>query len=189
MNIAINNDELYKTEIAVKDIKNALYELGILESFEDSLDLEQTLRDDLGLDSQEIVSLIEIVTSLIISGEPLDDENLKTVSDLVCYLASNRATWLPTETSYVMQNSIIIEQDIDTVFDYIADYEKWPNVLDHVAKIETEYNDQKFQSFKMHIDELGSNENYYVQSWRYVNKNQFIIDFSQPRPPKNFLVH
>lgn len=189
MNTAINSDALQKTEIAVKDIKNALFELGILESFDDTLELEQTLRDDLGLDSQEVVSLIEIISSLITSGEPINDENFKTVSDLVGYLASNRATWLSTETDYVMQDSVVIEQDIHTVFGYIFNYEKWPEVLDHVAKIETDYNDNKFQSFKMHIDELGSNEHYYVQSWRYVNKEQFIIDFSQPLPPKSFLIH
>lgn len=189
MNTAVHSNELQQIEVAAQDIKNALFELGILESFNDSLNLEQTLRDDLGLDSQEVVSLIEIVSSLIISDTPIDDEDFKTVSDLVSYLASNRTTWLPTETDYVMQDSVVIEQDINTVFGYIANYEKWPEVLDHVAKIETDYNDHKFQSFKMHIDELGSNERYFVQSWRYVNKERLIIDFSQPLPPKHFLIH
>lgn len=182
-------NELQKKEVAVKDIKNALFELGILESFQETLDLEDTLRDGLGLDSQEIGSLIEIISSLIISEKEIKDHDFEKVLDLVEYLASNRRPWLPTKTNHVMQDSIVIDQDINTIFNYIENHEKWPEVLDHVVKIETDYNDHRFQSFKMYIDELGSNEQYFVQSWRYINKEQYIIDFSQPLAPKSFLIH
>lgn len=177
------------TYIALSDIKNALFELGIIDSFDETINLEQTLRDDLGLDSQEVISLIEIVSSLISSGESFEEDNFKKVSDLVYYLASNRAPWLPIDVDYVFQGSITIEKDINTVFEYIANYEQWPEVLDHVEKIETEYNDNKFQSFKMHIREINSSDRYFVKSWRYINKENLIIDFSQPLPPKNFQIH
>ncbi|MGB9037861.1 MAG: hypothetical protein WCC23_05005, partial [Acinetobacter calcoaceticus] len=75
------------TYIALSDIKNALFELGIIDSFDETINLEQTLRDDLGLDSQEVISLIEIVSSLISSGESFEEDNFKKVSDLVYYLA------------------------------------------------------------------------------------------------------
>ncbi|EJB0230102.1 SRPBCC family protein [Vibrio cholerae] len=177
------------TTVAINDVKNALFELGILESPEDIVDLEQTLRDGLGLDSQEVISLIEIVSSLIMSGDPLDDDAFDTVCDLVCYLASNRAPWLPGNVPYVIQGSIIIDKDVDTVFGYIYNYKIWPDVLNHVTKIEPEYDDGKFQNFKMHIEELGTKQNYFVESNRYVNKENLIIDFTQPLPPAGFKLH
>ncbi|PMP42494.1 SRPBCC family protein [Vibrio splendidus] len=176
------------TKTAMNDVKNALFELGILESLEDIINLEDTLRDGLGLDSQEVISLIEIVSSLIVSGDQSEDD-FDTVCDLVCYLASKRASWLPDNVPYVLQGSVVIDKDVDTVFEYISDYRSWPDVLNHVTKIEPEYDDGKFQDFKMHIEELGTNQNYFVRSNRYVNKENLIIDFTQPLPPKGFKVH
>ena len=177
------------TQVAENDVTNALFELGIIETPTEVLDLELSLRDGIGLDSQEVVSLVEIVSSLILVDDRPDENDFETVYDLVCYLAANRAPWLPAELPYIHQGSIVIEQDIDTVFDYISKYQKWPEVLSHVTKIETDYDDNKMQSFKMHIEELGSKQNYHVQSWRYVNKERGIIDFSQPLPPKGFTTH
>ncbi|MFK7874170.1 MAG: SRPBCC family protein [Paracoccaceae bacterium] len=174
---------------SITAVTTALFELGIFESASEVLDLDQDLRDGLGLDSQEMVSLVEIVSSLVSSAAPLDDNDVVTVRDLVDYLTESRDAWLPQDTPYVLQGSTIINQDIDTVFDYIAKYKDWPDVLAHVALIEPEYDDGRLQTFKMHIEELGTKEPYFVQSWRYVNEELKIVDFTQPKPPVGFRVH
>jgi len=177
------------TQVALSDVTTALFELGVLDSVSEDIDLEKTLRNDLGLDSQEMVSLVDIAQSLASSRDPVDEGAFETVQDVVSYLAINRASWLPTDVPFVLQGATVINQSLETVFGYIANYRVWPEILDHVTKVETDYDDGKHQSFKMHIEELGTKRNYYVQSWRYVNYDSLIVDFSQPKPPKGFAVH
>ena len=174
---------------AVRDVGNALFELGILDSTDETLRGSQTLREDLGLDSQEIIGLVVALSSLAINSNPLDEASVKTVDDLYGYLEQGRDSWLPTDVPYVLQGSITINQRVEEVISYIANYRRWPEVLDHVKAIEPEYDDGRLQSFKMHIEELSTKEGYCVQSWRYVNAEAGIIDFTQPIPPAGFRIH
>ncbi|KZL23798.1 SRPBCC family protein [Pseudovibrio sp. WM33] len=174
---------------SVSDVANVFFELGVLDDVSELTDLSADLRDDLGCDSQEIVSACELVSALALTAEPLDDTMVESVQDLVAHLSAARDPWLPTNEPFVMQGSTIIEQDVDTVFGYIRDYRDWPDVLAHVTMIEPETDDGKLQSFRMHIAELGSGDEYYVQSWRYVNEQYRIVDFLQPRPPEGFVTH
>ncbi len=181
--------EKSKNARALMDVGNTLFELGILETPTRLPVGSHALRDDLGLDSQEMVGLVVGLSSLATNCDPLDEAAVKTVNDLVAYLENSRDVWLPTDVSYVLQGSATVDQGIETVYSYIADYRKWPEVLAHVTKIEPEYDDERFQSFKMHIEELTTKDSYFVQSWRYVNSEAGIIDFTQPRPPAGFRVH
>ncbi|BEM34575.1 hypothetical protein SME36J_32110 [Serratia marcescens] len=174
---------------AALDVTNTLFELGVIDSNNDSVEMEQDIRQGLGLDSQELMTLVEIVSSLGLSAAPLDEDNVTTLADLVNYLAAHRDRWLHTDVPFVLQGSTIISQDIETVFSYIRDYRKWPEMLAHVTKIEEDMDDGRLQSFTMHIEELGTKQDYFVKSWRYVNDEHRIIDFSQPLPPKGFRSH
>lgn len=173
----------------ILDVRNVLFELGIIDGVEDIPPLNKNLRDDLGLDSQELVSVAVELSSLSVCHQPLHEADMTSVNDLVVYLEQGRDVWLPTDTQYVLQGAVIINQNIETVFSYISNYVKWPEVLQHVTKIESEFDDGRLQSFKMHIKELTSNEEYFVRSWRYVNAQVKIIDFTQVKPPIGFRLH
>ncbi|EBH0780612.1 hypothetical protein FJ875_09955 [Salmonella enterica] len=174
---------------AVMDVANTLFELGVIDSNNENFEMDKDIRQELGLDSQELMTLVDIISSLGISSKPLDEDNVKTLSDLVDYLKENRDSWLHDDVPFILQGSTVISQDIDTVFSYISDYQKWPDILDHVKKIEKDMDDGRLQSFIMHIEELGTGQDYFVKSWRYVNDEHRIIDFSQPLPPKGFRCH
>lgn len=174
---------------AVMDVANTLFELGIIESNNENIAVDKDIRIELGLDSQELMTLVDIISSLGISAMPLDENNVRTLSDLIDYLKENRDSWLHDDVPFVLQGSTIISQNIDTVFSYIRDYQKWPDILEHVKKIEKDMDDGRLQSFIMHIEELDTRQDYFVKSWRYVNDEHRIIDFSQPIPPKGFRCH
>ncbi|ECU9164121.1 TPA: hypothetical protein G5T75_004893 [Salmonella enterica] len=174
---------------AVMDVANTLFELGIIESNNENIEVDKDIRIELGLDSQELMTLVDIISSLGISATPLDENNVRTLSDLIDYLKENRDSWLHDDVPFVLQGSTIISQNIDTVFSYIRDYQKWPDILEHVKKIEKDMDDGRLQSFIMHIEELDTRQDYFVKSWRYVNDEHRIIDFSQPIPPKGFRCH
>lgn len=174
---------------AVMDVANTLFELGIIESNNENIAVDKDIRIELGLDSQELMTLVDIISSLGISATPLDENNVRTLSDLIDYLKENRDSWLHDDVPFVLQGSTIISQNIDTVFSYIRDYQKWPDILEHVTKIEKDMDDGRLQSFIMHIEELDTRQDYFVKSWRYVNDEHRIIDFSQPIPPKGFRCH
>lgn len=174
---------------AIMDVANTLFELGVIDSLNKNMEMDKDVRQELGLDSQELMTLVNIISSLGLSADPIYENNVTTLSDLVDYLKEHRDSWLHNDVPFVLQGSTIISQDIDTVFSYIRDYQKWPEVLAHVTKIEKDMDDGRLQSFIMHIEELGTKQDYFVKSWRYVNDEHRIIDFSQPLPPKGFRCH
>lgn len=178
-----------KRDRALLDVRNVLFESGILDTPTDMLDPRDELRNKLGIDSQELVGLAVGLSSLATSSKQLDETTMRVVDDLVEYVATNRDTWLPTDVPYVLQSSITINQNREWVQSCIAEYHKWPKILAHVKKIEPEYDDGCFQSFKMYIEELTTLDNYFVQSLRYVNCEAGIIDFTQPKPPSGFRIH
>lgn len=181
------NEKNYRR--AEGDVASVLFELGVTDSPDESVTLNKNIRDQLGLDSQEVMTLVEIVSSLAISAKPLHEDNVSTISDLIDYLVVHRDKWLFQDVPFVLQGSIIINRDIDSVFGYIRDYKRWPEILSHVSKIEPDSDDGRLQTFTMHIEELGTGQAYFVKSWRYVNEELRVIDFSQPLPPKGFECH
>lgn len=178
-----------KQSRALTDVRNALFEIGVIDSPAVLLQSGDELRDTLGLDSQELVSLAVSLSSLATSAAPVNEEEVRTVADLVEYVGMHRDNWLPTDLPYVLQGSATINQNLVWVQACIAEYEKWPDILAHVTKIEPEYDDGRFQNFRMHIEELNTKEHYFVQSSRYMNLEAGIIDFTQPKPPVGFKVH
>ncbi|MEQ1977506.1 SRPBCC family protein [Xenorhabdus sp. SGI240] len=182
----LNEKNIRRSE---NDVAVILFELGITNSPKEIIDSRKDIRDELGLDSQEIITLVETISSLAISDKPLKEDNVNTVSDLINYLAANRNTWLHKDVPFILQGSTIINQNIDTVFSYISNYKNWPNILNHVSRIEPESDDGCMQSFIMHIEEFGTGQEYFVKSWRYINEEFYIIDFSQPIPPQGFKCH
>ncbi|CDG22235.1 protein of unknown function [Xenorhabdus poinarii G6] len=174
---------------AENDIAVILFELGITNSPNERINSGKDIRDEFGLDSQEIITLVETISSLAVSAKPLQENEVNTINDLINYLAINRNTWLHKDVPFVLQGNTIINRDIDTVFTYIRDYKNWPNILNHVSRIESEKDDSCMQSFIMHIEELSTGQEYFVKSWRYINEELRIIDFSQPLPPKGFKYH
>jgi len=178
-----------KHDIALSDVRNALFEIGVIDSPTAMLQPCDELRYTLGVDSQELVSLSLSLSWLASNGTRINEAEVRTVADLVEYVAVNRDVWLPTDVPYVLQGSTTINKNIEWVKSCIADYRKWPEILAHVKKIEPEYDDGGFQTFKMHIEEINTKENYFVQSWRYMNLDAGIIDFTQPKPPSGFKVH
>lgn len=182
----INEEYIRRAEI---DVAAILFELGIIDSPNERIDTKKDIRNQLELDSQEVMTLVEIISSLAISEKPLNEDEVSTLSDLINYLVAHRDSWLHKDVPFVLQGSIIINRDIDSVFGYIKDYKRWPEILNHVAKIEPDSDDGRLQSFIMHIEELGTGQEYFVKSLRYVNEELRIIDFSQPLPPKGFRCH
>ena len=137
-----------KQNRALSDVRNALFEIGVIDSPTAVLQLGDELRDTLGLDSQELVSIAVSLSSLATNSAPINDEaELRTVADLVEYVAINRDVWLPTDIPYVLQGSATINQNLEWVQSCIAEYRKWPEILAHVTKIEPEYDDGRFQTF------------------------------------------
>lgn len=104
---------------AILDVRNVLFELGIIDGVEDIPPLNKNLRDDLGLDSQELVSVAVELSSLSVCHQPLHEADMTSVNDLVVYLEQGRDVWLPTDTQYILQGAVIINQNIETVFSYI----------------------------------------------------------------------
>ncbi|QDW31678.1 hypothetical protein FFE93_000470 [Yersinia sp. KBS0713] len=182
----INEKYIWRAE---SDVAAILFELGITGSSNEILDPKKDIRNQLGLDSQEVMTLVEIVSSLAISAKPLHEDNVNTLNDLINYLVAHRDNWLHKDVPFILQGSTVINRDIDSVFGYIKDYQRWPKILSHVSKIEPDNDDGRLQSFIMHIEELGTGQEYFVKSWRYVNEELRVIDFSQPLPPKGFRCH
>ena len=179
----------YVNHTATRDVANLLYELGIVDSPLEPLDPATPLREGLDLDSQEMVSLVELASSLSVSCAPLDEDAVETIHDLVLHLATHRDPWLPEHVPFVMQGSIVIRQNVDTVFAYIADYPKRADRLPSVTRIEPEFDGGRMQIFSMHIEEPDSGAGSSVRSCRYVNEPLGIVDFAQLSPPAGFRVH
>ncbi|WP_375696644.1 hypothetical protein [Bartonella sp. AP331QHHD] len=178
-----------KLQQVKRDIANIFFELGITEKHNEKLCETSAIRSVLGLDSQEIMTVIDVVSSLALSKASLKEENVKTINDLSSYLVQNRDNWLFIDMPFVLQSSAIIRCDFDTVFSYIANYKKWPQIIPHVNQIIPEYDDGQLQSFTMHIEGINSEPSYFVKSLRYINKSLAIIDFAQPIPPDGFTCH
>ncbi|QHM73998.1 hypothetical protein [Mixta intestinalis] len=179
----------FDLNLAKKDITNLFFELGLIQSVTDNINPSDSLRKKYDLDSQELMTLLDLVSSLAINHSPLQEEEVITVDDLIRFLAVNRDDWLFNDVPYIMQGSVLLNKDVETVYSYIKDYRNWPGIINHVIKIDSEYDDGRLQTFSMYIDEFGSGKEYHVKSMRYLNSQAGIIDFAQPLPPEGFRCH
>jgi ribosome-associated toxin RatA of RatAB toxin-antitoxin module len=81
---------------------------------------------------------------------------------------------------------IIIDCDIDTVYQALFDLEDWSKLLPHVRAIDVLYDDGRYQEFLMTVDSNPGQIK--VRSVRNCDRGKMHIDFFQPQPPK-FLKH
>lgn len=105
---------------AETDVRLALFELGFVDTIDAPLDHALSLRDDLGLDSLELVSLAETLSGLATGTPPLDGQAIATVGDCVAFIHDARDPWLPTDTPYVLQGSLVIRRPAAEVYTSIA---------------------------------------------------------------------
>lgn len=174
---------------AVQAMQCIFFEQGFIDSLNDEISADASLRDVYDCDSQDMVTIACAVNELCIGAEELYEGDLVTAGDITEYVESHLNHWLPKDTDIIMQSSIEIRQPIDTVFRYIADYQSWPEHLAHVTKVNPLSQDGTFEKFRMHIKELTNGEEYSVDSQRSVNREAKEIEFDQLRPPNGFKVH
>ncbi len=165
------------------------FEQGYIDDIDEIVPEDADLRDEFGLDSQEIVELASTVDEICIGAEGLGNMEIYTAGDVLAYLEEHLNIWLGDTEQMVMQGSIVISKPVDTVFGYIADCEAWPKHLNHVTAIDDLQRDGKAETFRMSIRELTDGREYSVDSSRTVDRELHEIDFVQPRPPEGFLHH
>lgn len=174
---------------AENDIFNILFELGLINSIEDKLDTTQNIYNSLGLDSQEIATLATRISSLAIFSKSIEVSDIKNLNDIIIYLAVHRDHWLHKDVPFTMQDSIILNNDFATVFSLINEYQRWPEILNHILKVEKNINVGRLQNFIMQIEDSTTGKTYFVETCRYVDEISFTIDFSQTIPPQGFKCH
>lgn len=182
---------LLKTEPinAVQAMQCIFFEQGFIDSLNDEIKPDASLRDDYDMDSQDVVTVACAVSELCIGPETVYEGDLVTAADIIEHVESHLNPWLPKDTEIIMQGSIEIRQPIDVVFGYIADYQSWPEHLAHVTQVEPLSDEGDLERFRMHIRELTNGQEYSVDSQRIVNRETREVEFEQPRPPEGFKTH
>lgn len=178
-----------KNAFAIRSLHCLFFEQGYTDELYQPISRDADLRDEFGLDSQELVALACAASELTIGAAELDDASLVTVGDVLDHLELHMNPWLGGAEQMVMQGSVTIQQPLEQVFAYIADCEDWPKHLDHVVAIDNLERDGDAENFRMTIRELTDGREYSVVSNRLVNRNRQEIDFVQPRPPEGFVNH
>lgn len=178
-----------RNAFAIRSLQCLFFEQGYTDDLYQPISRDADLRDEIGLDSQELVALACAASEFTVGTDELDDANLVTVGDVLDHLELHMNPWLGGAEQIVMQGSVTIPQSIEQVFSYIADCEDWPIHLGHVVSIEDLKRDGNAENFRMTIRELTDGKVYFVDSSRLVNRDRHEIDFVQPRPPKGFKNH
>lgn len=174
--------------MSFSQVKNMFEELYI--NYPVDMDGTESLGGDLGLDSQEVIELkdlievcygIQLATGLNYSTtvEEINREIIEKVTDN-----------LDRKDSFysVITNCMVtVNASVSQVFEYIWNYSKWPNYLPHVKETIPICEDETFQEFYMNLvdDEKGEIR---VRTIRRSKSGQ-IIDFYQPIPPADINVH
>ncbi|MEO9514571.1 MAG: SRPBCC family protein [Paracoccaceae bacterium] len=182
---------LQKTQnaFAAHSLQCLFFEQGYIDELYEPISRDADLRDDFGLDSQELVALACAASELAIGTDEIDDAGLFTVDDVLDHLERHMNPWLGGAEQMVMQGSVTIPQSLEQVFAYIADCKDWPKHLGHVVAIDDLKRDGNAEKFRMTIRELTDGAEYSVDSSRLVNCDLHEIDFVQPRPPVGFKNH
>lgn len=141
----------------------------------------------IGLDSQELVELtcfIEKDFNIKLPSQFLSKSS--TVNTLLTAIKERKSSEAREAVfEGKCEASIIMEVSPDKAYQAIFEMEKWPENLPHVEKIETLYNDDRYQEFLMDVkSDTGLIK---VRSIRRCTHNDTIL-FFQPTPPI-FLKH
>ena len=156
------------------------------------------LERDLGMDSQEIVSLTaELQERFRI---PLEDGvitrkmTVAEVIDLVQRLVD--ATNAPTNLSQPgpsvassegsLIEEVMIDAPVEVIYHRLHHVQDWPLLLPHVQAINMVYDDGRYQEFFMNVQGVDGNT-VKVRSIRKCEKDE--ITFFQPEPPKFLAKH
>ncbi|MCK9874636.1 SRPBCC family protein [Frankia sp. Ag45/Mut15] len=165
-----------------------------------------SLRDELGMDSQEIVHLLSSLARG--RGVDLPDGSnrvgsIRSIQDVVELLAAaldRPATPEQTGTvaapraietiddaptlAYRCRTSAVIRRPKAVVYQALHDMAAWPTHLPHVLEIDVRYDDGQYQEFHMAVDSPTGMLR--VRSIR--NCQPDLIEWFQPEPP-HFLAH
>lgn len=158
------------------------------------------LRDDLGMDSAEIIDMIcgcedaygvaipddgTLLDALLRVGHVLDlvrasggilAEDLGAAHDASLVTAMDQA---PGFADRCVQ-TITIQAPLAVVYAALFDVAAWPQHLPHVHAIDLSYDDGQYQEFRMSVAS-GNEQMLHVRSVR--NCRPGVIEFFQPEPP------
>lgn len=161
-----------------------------LEIDTDGLTAGSRLRDDLGMDSAEIIDLVcacETAYGISIPDDGTLATALSTVSEVIDLVRRHSTT---TPTGYAMDQApgftgrcaghVEIGVPVDRAYQALFDVRAWPEHLPHVREIEVLYDDGQYQEFWMTVASEGESI-LKVRSVR--NCHDGIIEFFQPKPP------
>jgi acyl carrier protein/ribosome-associated toxin RatA of RatAB toxin-antitoxin module len=153
------------------------------------------LRDDLGMDSAEIIDMICACESAYGVSIPDDGTLLSRlqrvcdVLDLVQVSGGVLTTADPAVVTAMDQapgftdrcvQSIEIAAPLEVVYAALFDVAAWPQHLPHVHAIDLCYDDGRYQEFRMSVAS-GNEQLLHVRSIR--NCRPKVIEFFQPEPP------
>ncbi|MEJ2680100.1 MAG: hypothetical protein P8176_12575, partial [Gammaproteobacteria bacterium] len=169
-------------------MKNKIFE--VLDSM-DILDAAfySKLDDDLGMDSQEIVSFMDEVQNAY--GTILKDGEFKrSMTVLDCLRITYRKKHLIPKKAenftHTLLEDAVIRAPCQSVYDGLCDVSTWQSKLPHITDIKIIYNDGEFQEFIMGVNGADGHA-LKVRSIRRCSLNH--ITFFQPEPPPFLRYH
>ncbi len=169
---------------------------------------QSRLRDDLGMDSAEIIDMIcgcesaygvaipddgTLLVSLLRVGHVL--ELVRASGGIIAEdLGAVAAHGAPLVTAMDHApgfadrcvQTITIDAPLDVVYAALFDVAAWPQHLPHVHAIDLSYDDGQYQEFRMSVAS-GNEQMLHVRSIR--NCRPGVIEFFQPEPPPYLLNH
>lgn len=173
----------------------------------DGATTQSRLRDDLDMDSAEIIDMVaqcESVYGVTIPDDGSLASSLNSVSDVLALVESHRtdadtnadATPGDVPADIAMDTAAgfahrctqtqTIEAPLDKVYAALHDVAEWPTHLPHVQAIDVQYDDGQYQEFFMTVASEGDTV-LKVRSIR--NCRDELIEFFQPVPPPYLANH
>lgn len=174
----------------LEEVRSVLIEMDI----EDQADLDSALRDDLGMDSREMVHLLATLErrlGLTIPERSTRMPGLRDVRDVLNLLIEAESSQAGIYTiddaptlAHRCRSSQVIQAPPEMVYRALHEVQAWPIHLPHVLEIVIRHDDGQYQEFVMAVDSPKGQLR--VRSVR--NCVPGLIEWFQPEPP-DFLLH
>ncbi len=151
-----------------------------------------TLDEGLGMDSQELVSLVcELERHF---GVPVSEEEIRpnmTVSDVETLMSGKVASRAPDASAAAaregsLTEQIVVNAPVGEVYQALLQVQDWPAQLPHVERIDVIYDDGRFQEFYMTV-RSADGHTIRVRSIRRCREGEIL--FFQPQPPAYLARH
>jgi acyl carrier protein len=157
----------------------------------ETADAEDRLCHDLGMDSQELVSLAcELERHFGVPVHESDVHSGMTVADVVTLMAGKLTARPSGQTSTPRQGSlveqIVVHAPWAEVYDGLLHVEAWPSLLPHIDRIDVVYDDGRYQEFWMTVRSTDGST-IRVRSIRRCGDREIL--FFQPEPPRYLARH